>query len=886
MDPRRWWLLGGVLPVAVACALAASDPALRPLGDAAVVATGLTAAATLLAVARRRPAHRLSWGLLAAAPVFPVLGAVLAAVVSPEDPLQLVVLRWVPTVPGYLLAIAALLTLVDRPRLRAGGLRLAVEVALFVTASLVVVQLLLIGPQRGWSSLDGGEQLMLAAAVVVTSATMAAALTLLGVIEAHRRQMALVLLAGAVALTAGRGLGTSALLSGAAAVVDISRFLVAAGLWLLCAAALVAERPPAGDTPPAAGRSSELGQLLPHVAMLVAVTAVGAVTVSGSTPGRVAVVGVVLSVALAAVHRWVTARDERRMAVQLRQSEAYFRSLVRSSGDAVVILDDALRVTWASTALERFLGSAAADLVGRPLLEAVHPEDSPAVAAALPVAAVPGAAPTGAGSDLQSGLFLLRLRDAAGVWRYLEAGVSDLRRDPDVGAVVLQCRDMTDRHAREQALQSLAYADPVTGLPNRAGFQEALRDAVSSGDRAPATVVMIALDGVTAAREQAGREVVSAVVSELGRRLRSTVRSEDVVARLGGGAFAILAEGSGGDVDRLAARCHAAIERPFATTAGIVELTAEIGLVELEPEIDVDTLLGRADLAVAAAHASGAGSTARYGAELGEAAARRERLREDLAGACARDEISLWLQPVVYLAEERVTGVEVSVRWRHPELGEVLPAEFVPIAESAGLLPELQRWTFEAAMTATASLPSAGAPLRMGINVPAGYVRSGRLVSDVEAALSSTGFGAERLILEIGEDAVVSDDARIGQDLATLRLMGVHVALDGFGTGASALAHLTELPLDVLKLDRSLIARIDRDQRSRAYCASIVGIGRALGLDVVAQGVETTAQLAALDGFGCNFVQGFLIARPMPVPQLAAMLAEGAVVRPGLVGSR
>jgi diguanylate cyclase (GGDEF)-like protein/PAS domain S-box-containing protein len=877
-------LLAGLLPVVAACALAASDPALRPLGDVALAVAGLSAAAVLLAVSRRRPAHRLSWGLLAAAPLFPVLGAVLAAVVAPADPLQLVALRWVPTVPGYLLAIAALLTLVDAPRLRAGGLRLAVEVALFVTASLVVVQLLLVGSQRHWGRLDGDEQLILTAAVAVTSATMAAALTLLGVIEPHRRRMALVLLAGAVALTVGRGLGTSALLSGATAVVDTSRFLVVAGLSLLCAAALMPDRP--ADGAPAPGRSSELGQLLPHVAMLVAVTAVGAVTVSGSRPGRVAVVGVVLSVALAAVHRWVTAHDERRMAGMLRRSEAYFRSLVSSGGDAVVILDGALRVTWASAALERSLGPAAVDLVGRPLLEAVHPGDAAAVAAALPVAGTHRTTPTRSEPDSPSGLLLLRLRDAGGVWRYLEAGVSDLRHDSDVGAVVLHCRDMTDRHAREQALQSVAYTDPVTGLRNRAGFQETLREAVSDDDRAPATVVMIALEGLAKAREKAGRAVVSGVVAELGRRLRSTVRAEDVVARLGGGAFAILAEGTGSDLDRLAARCHAAIERPFVTPAGIVDLAAEIGLVELEPGIDVDTLLGRADLAVGAAHASGAGSTARYGVDLAAAAARRERLKEDLAGACARNEFSLWMQPVFYTEEERVTGVEASVRWRHPELGEVLPGEFVPIAEGAGLLPELQRFLFQAALTATASLPSAGAPLRVGINVPSGYLRSGMLVSDVESVLASSGFGAERLILEIGEDAVVSDDERIGLDLATLRLMGVHVALDGFGTGASALAHLTELPIDVLKLDRSLITRVDRDQRSRAYCASIVGIGRALGLDVVAQGVETTAQLAALDTFGCRFVQGFLIARPMPVSQLAAMLADGSLVRPGLVGSR
>ena len=863
--------------MAIACALASSDPALRPLGDLALVVTGLTATVVLLLVAQRQVEHRLSWRLLAAAPLFPVVGAALAAVVPPQDPLQLVVLRWVPTVPGYLLAVAGLLTLVDSARLRAGGLRLGVELALFLTASLAVVELLVLGPHRSWTELPAAERLILGAAVVVTSATMAAALTLLGVIEAPRRRMALILLVGAIALTGGRGLSTSALLAGADTVVDGSRFLVAAGLWLLCAAALVEQRADAPGNAPV-DRSAELGPLLPHVAMLIAVTVMGAVTLAGSSPGRVAVLAVVLSVALAAVHRWVTARDERRMAGRLRQSEAHFRSLVRSGSDAVVVLDDRLRITWASEALGRFLGPAATEVLGRPLLDVVHPHDAGAVADALPGGTATDDAPPG-------GLLLLRLLDATGTWRYLEAGVSDLRGDADVGAVVLQCRDMTDRHEREQTLVGVAYTDPVTGLPNRAGFLETVRELLSTTDRAPATVVMIALDGLAAARQQVGREAVSVVVTELSRRLRSVVRSEDVVARLDGGAFAILAEGSVEEVHRLAARCHAAIDRPFMTTTGIVDLTAEIGLAALDRGIDVETLLGRADLAVAAATAAGPGSTARYGPELGAAAARREHLREGLAGAWTRGEFVLLLQPVVCLDEQRVTGVEATVRWRHPELGEVLPAEFVPIADAAGLLAELQRWLFEAAMTATAALPAEGAPLRLGLDVPSGYLRSGMLVADIESALTTSGFGAERFILEIGEDAVVADE-HTAMDLATLRLMGVHVALDGFGTGESALAHLTDLPIDVLKLDRSLVSRLDRDQRSRAYCASIVGIGRALGLDVVAQGVETTGQVAALTEFGCAFAQGFLIGRPMPVSELATMLADGAVTCPGLVEVR
>jgi diguanylate cyclase (GGDEF)-like protein/PAS domain S-box-containing protein len=880
VDPRRWWLLTGVVPVAIACVLAAGNPALRPLGDLAVVVSGLCAAAILWIVGGRRGHRRSSWRLLGIAPLLPVVGTLTAAVMAPLDPAQSVIVRWVPTVPGYVLATAAILTLVEPARLRAGGLRLAVELALFSTAALVVVQLLVIGPTGPWGGLAASAKLVLGAAVVVTSATMAAALTLLSVVEAHRRRMALVLLVGAVALTGGRGLATSALLAGAPALVDASRLLVVAGLWLLAAAVLTEAGPriESGEDS-TSRRTADLGQLLPHLAMLVAVTVVAGFAVSGWEPTPFAVVGILVSVALAAVHRWVTARDGRRMAALLRRSEAYFRSLVRSSGDAVVIVDHDLRISWTSTALDRALGSATADLVGRLLLETVHPDDARSLADVL------AAAPTA--QDAGTGLLLLRLQDADGVWRVLEAGVSDLRQDPAVGALVLHCRDMTDRHAREQALQSVAYTDPKTGLPNRAGLEQALRARVSTDGLAPATLVVISLDRIVAVREQVGREVVSTVMSEMGRRLRATVRAEDLVSRMGGGAFALLVEGSGDEVDQLAARCHSVVERPFLTTAGIIDLTAGVGVAELEPGVDVETLLGRADLAVRVASAMGVGCTARFGPEMGAAAARQEQLRTEMSGACARGEFSLLLQPVASLGEQRITGIEAKVRWRHPLLGEVLPSEFLPIAESAGLIGELQRWVFEEAMTATASLPSTGAPLRVGINVSPGYLRTGLLVSDVEAALVRSGLGAERVILEIGEDAFGSREERIRLDLDTLRLMGVHVALDGFGTGDSALAHLTRLPFDVLKLDRSLITRLDRDRRSRAYCESIVGIGLALGLDVVAQGVETTAQLAALDGFGCGFAQGFLISRPMRLPELVEMLSQNPdALLPRLVGAR
>ncbi|TFV71593.1 phosphodiesterase [Blastococcus sp. CT_GayMR19] len=878
MEPRRWWLLAGAVPVALACAAPVGNPALRPLGDAAVALAGLAAAVVIRCAARSRDEHRRSWQLLAVAPLLPALGHLVAVLVGPADVLQLVVLRWLPTVPAYLVAIVAVLTLVGRDRLRAGGLRVGVEVALFLTACLVGVQLLVVGPGGRWSSFGLGEQFVLGGAVVATSATMAAALTLLGVIEGRRQTMALALFGATVLLTGGRGLGTSAMLSGTPGGVEASRFLLAGGLCLLALAPLVdrgADSAPADA--PASGRSTELGQLLPHVAMVLAVTVVGAATMLGHVPSGVTVAGAVLCVVLAAAHRWVSARDERRMAARLRRSEAYFRSLVRSSGDAVVIVDDALTVSWASPALERALGGAAGDLVGRPLLDAVHPDDAATLAAALAV-------PTSSGPEPGAGLLLLRLADAEGVWRYLEAGISDLRDHVDVGAVVLHCRDMTDRHAREQALQSVAYTDPMTGLPNRAGLLRELQAAVGEPAAAPSTLLTIELNGLAAAREHAGRERVRMMVTEIGQRLRGTVRVEDVVARMGGGAFAVLASGDDADVDRLAARCLAVVERPIPTPSGIVELTAGIGLVPLDDGLGVEALLARADLAVRAAHAAGVGSAVRFRPELGEAADRLDRLRNDLAGACAREELFLLFQPIVSLQERRITGIEAMLRWRHPTLGEIPPAEFLLVAERAGVIGDLLRWALQQATAAVVTLPSSGAPLRMGMKLPAGYVATGTLVTDVRNALDRSGLAPERLVLQLNAAAVAVADERVGLDVSALRFLGVNVAVEGFGGGSSALSDLTRLPTNIVKLDRALITRIDRDPQMRALCASVVGVGLALNLDVVAEGVETAAQLTALCEFGVGFAQGYLISRPVPLGELTAILSDNAgALWPGMV---
>jgi diguanylate cyclase (GGDEF)-like protein/PAS domain S-box-containing protein len=884
VDPRRWWLLAGVAPALVACAVAASTPALRPLGDVAVAVSGVLVAALIWFVAGRKPWSRRSWRLLAIAPTLSVAGAALAAAFTPADPLDQVILRWSVTAPGYLIAIIAILSLVDRGRLVAAGARLAVEATLFTSAGLVVVQTLTIGSAQRWTSLGIGEQAVLTGALLVTSATMAAALTLLGAIEPQRQPMALVLLCGAVLLTAGRGLGTSAHLWGAATVEDLSRFLLSAGLWLLAAAVVVDPGPAAAGTGGlVGGRSTELGQTLPHLAMLVAAAVLGAVLLSGGQILPTAIAGMVLCAVLATVHRWVTVGESRRMAARLRRREAYFRSLVRSGSDAVVILDPQLRITAATAALGRVLGAGAHDLVGRPLLDAVHPEDRATLAGALPDSVETH-------DELAAGLLLLRLCDADGVWRPFEASTTDLRNDPDVGSVVLHCRDMTERLSREQALLSVAYTDPMTGLPNRAGFLRELEVQLDRGDPVDEESILmtIELDGVSAARQQVGREMVTTVMAEISGRLRATVRATDVVARLGGGAFAVLSHGEPGEAERLASRLLSVVEQPLLTAEGVVELTACIGLVTVDGD-SVDELFQRADLAVRAARDTGPGSARRYDASLGEAADRRDRIRAALQSAECGDQLFLLFQPIMSLADQRITGLEAQLRWRHPELGEVPPAEFLPVAERSGVIGNLMRWALREAIGVAATLtpaPGADEPLRIGLKIPTGYAVTGTLVPDVEEALRRSDMSPERLVLQISSPTVAVDDERTGLDVTSLRLMGVHVALEGFGSADSALSHLTRWPIDIVKIDRALITRIDRDPQSRALCESVIGIGRALGLDVVAEGVETPAQLAALSSFGCSFAQGFHIARAVAGTGLPALLAQSAETGTGLVGSR
>jgi diguanylate cyclase (GGDEF)-like protein/PAS domain S-box-containing protein len=782
--------------------------------------------------------------------------------------------------PAVLLALAAVLTLLTAGQLRSGGARLVTEAAVFFSASMVLAQLLVVGPALDGHSPAAPARWALELACVLTAATLSALLVLISVSAGPRRVSAALLLLAATTWAAAHGLAVA----GEELDLSVPAHAVAgaqvAGLGLICLAAL--RDPGTGVVAPPTRTTARLGlagHLLPHLVMVVAATALLSTPLTGAAAMPTAGVALLSCLVLTLVHRWLAARDEARVGERLRRSEAYFRSLVHSSNDAVLILDGDLRITWAAPTLLPPGGLAA--VTGSPLGDVVHPEDAAAVRSWLAGDTATGGAPTGLRS--------FRLQDGAGNWRVLEAGVSDLRGDADVQALVLHCRDVTARLDREHELSSLAYTDPLTGLPNRAAQRVVLDDllaelaAPSAGPQTEVALLLIEVQGLREAGEHAGRDVVDVALVEVARRLRATVRAEDQVARIGPELFSVLAHGTGDEPDRVAARCLSVIEAPITTEVGIVDLTAAVGLAPLSADLTDRTAVDRAELAVIDARAAGAGSVRRYRAELKAARDRREQLRRDLVGARERGELGLMWQPIVSLADHRITGVEALLRWDHPTYGDVPPDEFLPVAERAGLVVELQRWVLHTATAAAVSLPGHGLDLRLSVNVSAQHLAAGTLVGDVTSALRESGLSPERLVVEVPESALSGD--RVGDDVTALRLMGVHLALDDFGRGSSSLPGLGRLPVDVIKLDRALLSRVDRDGYTRAVCEAVVALGTALHIEVIAEGVETASQLGVLQALGCGYAQGFLLSRPVGLVALGQLLdAHDGLLWPGLAG--
>jgi len=429
---------------------------------------------------------------------------------------------------------------------------------------------------------------------------------------------------------------------------------------------------------------------------------------------------------------------------------------------------------------------------------------------------------------------------------------------------VLVFRDVTERRELERELRRLAYTDRLTGLPNRALFNDRLEQALAMARRrdSPVAVLFLDLDRFKVINDSLGHEIGDQVLATVAQRLRHCLRAEDTLARLGGDEFAILLPeiGSGRDSYRVTDKCLSALSDPELIGDHELTVNASIG-VAIYPQdgTDVQHLLRSADAAMYRAKARGGRRAEAFTELLEQEVTRRHRLEVELRRGLRSNQLRVLFQPYRDLETGRLVGYEALVRWEHPERGTLLPDTFLPVAEESGLIDAVDRWVLAEACRQATDWP---APLLVSVNVSAGRLRRGDLSEDTAAILASTGLDPNRLILELSE-RILFDEVPDGlSSLGDLTSAGVGLALDDFGAGYTSLEQLRRLPVSQVKIDRSLVAPVDRSEDDASIAAAVVSFAHTLGLSVTAEGIERASQLERLVELGCEYGQGLLFGGP------------------------
>jgi len=448
------------------------------------------------------------------------------------------------------------------------------------------------------------------------------------------------------------------------------------------------------------------------------------------------------------------------------------------------------------------------------------------------------------------------------------------------------------RRAREE-LQVAAYTDRLTGLPNRAMFDERLQRAVQKADRHGHRLALLFcnLDGLKAVNESFGQSSGDQVLREMADRLKRLLGGRDMVSRAGGDEFLILLEGSPEKeaAKRLAARVLAALGEPCRVDNHEVPLTCSIGIAVYPDDGELSKLVPHAAAAMNTVKRTGGAAHCFFEPRMVAGARDQVELLHDLRRAIENGELELYYQPKIHAPSGQITGAEALMRWHHPQRGMVSPGVFIPLAERFGLINAMGNWLIEDACRQIRVWRDQGLRMRVAINLSVHQLRQPDLAQRIDAALRSHRIEPSLLTCEITESAAMDDTRANLQILEELSAIGVHLSIDDFGTGYSSLSYLRKLPSEELKIDRSFVLDLETSPDARAIVDAVVKLAQALGLKVVAEGVETEEQQTILRTLGCNELQGFLFAKPMSAQALAlwAMNDEGPAAidfRPSLFG--
>ena len=558
---------------------------------------------------------------------------------------------------------------------------------------------------------------------------------------------------------------------------------------------------------------------------------------------------------------------------EAREVERRYRTLVEQLPLVVYVdaLDDASSNIFTSQQIEPLLGYTVDEWQNDPdlFVRTLHPEDRDRVLAAH--------SRTHRTHEPLSIEYRLMARDGAVVW-VRDDGVVVL--DDDGEPLYLQgyLLDVTAERELQDQLRLQALFDPLTKLANRAFFHEQLEHAVSirKEEDLGTAVVFIDLDEFKQINDQFGHSVGDEVLAILGERLKNVIRAGDSVARLGGDEFAVLLASvkESAEPAVVAERLLDQITAPIDVAGRHLSVTASIGIALGD---DGAQLLKQADAAMYRAKSHGDADYAFYDDELDQAALNRFKRIAELRTAIAEKQFTLAYQPVVSLDPFEVVGLEALLRWQHPTLGEVPPLDFIPLAEESGLIVPIGRWVLlEACFYASRLREVLGRDLEIAVNVSARQLQHPEFVEHVDSALERADLPAHLLTLELTESVLVAVGERLEHQLAILKARGVKLALDDFGTGYASLAYLQRLPVDIVKIDRSFTAKIDSGADDLALLEGIVGLGKALGLQLVAEGIERHAQHGIVQELGCQGAQGFHFGRPAAAAAATRALTDDA----------
>ena len=432
-------------------------------------------------------------------------------------------------------------------------------------------------------------------------------------------------------------------------------------------------------------------------------------------------------------------------------------------------------------------------------------------------------------------------------------------------------------HRQMEEIEHRAYYDELTGLPNRTLFRDRIEHAVVASRRlGPETTVMLLdIDRFKEINDALGHETGDLLLKEFGERIQGRLRINETLARLGGDEFGILLPtGSSEEATAIAERVHEALTKPFALRGLSLEVATSIGIAT-HPHHgeDADALLQHADVAMYLAKEAHVGTAVYDAAQDGNDAARLA-LAGDLRKAIENEELVLHFQPKASLETGRIVGVEALARWQHPKRGFIPPSEFVPVAERTGLIKPMSTYVLARALRQCAKWNAAGLDLHIAVNLTIPDLLDLELPDRIAALIEETGVRPSQLELEITETTILADPFRVRQVLHRLNEMGLRIAIDDFGTGYSSLAYLKRLPVQTIKIDRSFVTEMCADASDATIVRSTIDLGRNLGLDIVAEGVETQEVWDALRAQGCTLAQGYLIGKPMPAGELVVLLDE------------